>query len=67
MASYGHHIRKIGPDHFRLSWTVDHKCRGSRLRFPRSHSRDTDEAGAKKFAERWELTFPFQEKQDAVP
>ena len=53
--SYGHHIRAIGPDHYRLSWVVDFKYPSSRLRFPRSYDRDTDEAGANKFAKRWGL------------
>jgi hypothetical protein len=53
MSSYGHDVRMIAGDHFRLSWTVDHKYPSSRQRFPRSHSRDTDEAGAERFAKRW--------------
>lgn len=55
--SYSHSIRRIGPDHYRLYWTVDHYYSGSRLRFPRGASRDTDLAGAKRFAKRWELIF----------
>lgn len=52
---YGHDFRKIANDHYRLSWTIDRKHEGSRLRFPTSFSRDTDEAGAKRFAKKWRL------------
>lgn len=58
MASYSHRIRMIGPDHYRLSWTVDHTYPSSRLRFPRVHTRDTDEAGAKRFSKRHECPLP---------
>ncbi len=61
MSSYGHRVRKIGPDHYRLSWVVDRKYPSSRLRHPRSHSRDTDKAGAARFAKRWGLGFPVDE------
>ena len=56
--SYGHAIQHIGPDHYRLHWTVDRYYSGSRLRFPRGSSRDTDLAGAKRFAKRWKLPEP---------
>lgn len=62
MASYGQHIQRIAADHYRLSWTVDHKYPSSRLRFPRSHSRDTDKAGAKRFAKKWRLSMPSGER-----
>lgn len=55
--SYAHRIRKIGNDHYRLSWTVDFKYPNSRLRHPRGFSRDTDAAGAKRFAKKWKLAF----------
>lgn len=61
MSAYGHNIRKIAEDHFRLSWTVDHKYPTSRLRFPRSHSRDTDEDGAKRFAKKWDIRWVERE------
>lgn len=56
--AYGHDYRRIGWDHYRLSWTIDRKYSGSRLRFPTSYSRDTDLAGAKRFAKKWELQMP---------
>jgi hypothetical protein len=62
MSSYAHKIQYIGPDHYRLHWTVDHKYSGSRLRFPRGHSRDTDEAGAKRFSKRWNRPMPEVKK-----
>jgi hypothetical protein len=54
--SYGHGVQKIGPDHYRLSWTVDRKYLSSRLRFPIRYDRDTDEEGARRFAKRWGIT-----------
>lgn len=45
-------------DIYRLSWTVDFYYRGSRMRFPRRFSRDTDEAGARRFCRRWGIPLP---------
>lgn len=56
--AYGHSIRRIGPDHFRLGWTVDYKYATSRLWHPRGFDRDTDLAGAKRFAKRWNMEDP---------
>ena len=56
--SYGHKITKLGGGFFRLSWVVDRYYSGSRLRWPRGSSRDTDEAGAAKFAKKWNLKVP---------
>jgi hypothetical protein len=56
--SYGHSIYRMGEDWFRLHWTVDRYYSGSRLRFPRGASRDTDEAGAKRFAKKWGVQLP---------
>jgi hypothetical protein len=53
--SYGHSVRRIGHDHYRLHWTVDRYVSGSRLRFPTNYTRDTDTAGALRFAKRWGL------------
>lgn len=55
MASRSHKVREISHDHYRLSWTVDRYYRDSMLRWPRTATRDTDEAGAKRFAKRWNL------------
>lgn len=65
MSAYAHRIAKLGPDDYRLFWTVDHKYATSRLRFPRSHSRDTDTAGARRFAKRHGVTMP--EDREAQP
>lgn len=56
--SHGHHVRKIGPDHYRLTWAVDRHYSGSRLRHPVTYRRDTDLAGAQRFARRWSLQRP---------
>jgi hypothetical protein len=56
--SYAHSIQRIGPDHYRLSWAVDRYYAGSRLRFPRTDWRDTDTAGAKRFAKKWNVDLP---------
>jgi hypothetical protein len=56
--SMHHHIARIGPDHYRLYWTVDRYTKNSRLRLPTRYSRDTDEAGAHRFAKRWDVKMP---------
>lgn len=56
--SYAHSMQRFGRDHFRLHWTVDRYYPDSRLRFPRGCNRDTDLAGAKRFAKRWGLPEP---------
>jgi hypothetical protein len=56
--SYGHRIQRFGGDHYRLTWTVDRYYAGDRLRYPRRGTRDTDEAGAKRFAKRWGIDMP---------
>lgn len=55
--STNHCIAQFGPDDFRISWVVDFYYSGSRLRWPRQFSRDTDRAGAKRFAKRWNLAW----------
>ena len=59
-AAYGHAIRRIGPGHYRLSWTHDRKVAGSRLRFQATIRRDTDRAGAERFAKKWGVTLPAE-------
>ena len=54
--SYGHRVQVLGWDHVRLFWVVDFKYASSRLRFPRTFSRDTDTAGAERFMKRWRIT-----------
>lgn len=48
--SQGHSITSIGWGDYRLHWSVDRYYPGSRLRHPRSCHRDTDLAGAIRFA-----------------
>ena len=62
--SYGHSVRRIGPDHYRIWWTVDRYYAGSRLRHPRTSWRDTDLTGAKRFARKWELAAPEEMPDD---
>lgn len=57
-SGYGHRIQRIGRDHFRLFWTFDRKIAGSRLRWPTTVTRDTDEAGAKRYAKKWGAKMP---------
>lgn len=52
---YDHCVRRIGADHYRLSWTFDVKYPDSRLRWPRTITRDTDELGARKFVAKWNV------------
>jgi hypothetical protein len=52
--SSNHAVSHIGHDHYRLEWTVDRYTKNSRLRFPTRFNRDTDEAGAVKFAKKWD-------------
>jgi hypothetical protein len=61
--SYGHRIQRLGGNFYRLFWTVDRYYSGSRLRFPRTGSRDTDEAGAHRFAKKWGIDFDFDEAE----
>ena len=56
--SYGHKIALMPWGDYRIMWTVDRYYEGSRLRFPRGCTRDTDEAGARRFAKRWGLEMP---------
>jgi hypothetical protein len=56
--SYRHGVQRFGNDHYRIYWTVDRYYPTSRLRHPRLFQRDTDEAGAQRFAKRWGVEFP---------
>jgi hypothetical protein len=57
-SAYGFKTWQIGHDHWRMSWTVDFHYASSRLRFPRGFTRDTDFAGAQRFAKRHGLRAP---------
>ena len=56
--SYGHRVRRMGEDWFRLHWCLDYYYPTSRLRHPRGFDRDTDEAGAIRFCKKWGLELP---------
>lgn len=43
---------------YTISWTVDYRYDSKRIRYPRRFSRDTDEAGAKRFCKRWNIPMP---------
>ena len=53
----GFRIQRIGHDHYRLSWVVDRYYEWSRLRHPTGYKRDTDEAGARRFAKKHGIEF----------
>lgn len=65
--SYGHSISALGGGDYRLHWAVDRHYAGSRLRFPRTCHRDTDTAGAIRFAQKWEVTRMPKELWAALP
>ena len=56
---YGHSVRYIGWGGWRMSWCWDRKIAGSRLRHPQEITRDTDLAGAKRFAAKYALAEPL--------
>lgn len=57
--SYDHHCQYFERlDVYLISWTVDYKIAGSRLRFQRRTTRDTDERGARAFCKRWGIDMP---------
>jgi len=55
MASYAHHCKQIASDTYQISWMVDYKHTGSRLRYPRRMTRITDEQGANVFCAKWKI------------
>ena len=65
--SYNHAIRFLGPEDYRLAWTVDHyrsrdRLRyhrsGGHLRYPTEYSRIADRDGATRFAKKWGISMP---------
>ena len=57
-SSYGHRISVFMGDCYQLSLSFDVKLQGSRLRWSRTMTRDTDEAGALRFAKKWNIAMP---------
>jgi hypothetical protein len=62
--SKGHRIVRLSADLFRIYWSVDRYYPGSRLRHPTGYSRDTDLAGAKRFAKKWSVPMPAGSEVD---
>ena len=56
--STDHYILYLGGDDFRLSWQFDRYYPGRRLRWPTRGNRDTDRAGAERFAKKWGVKMP---------
>lgn len=56
--SYNHKIKYERPDEYVISWVVDFKYGGSRLRYPQGRRRDTNEKGARRFAKKWGIEMP---------
>lgn len=64
--SYDHRIQALGGGGYTISWTVDTKYEGSRLRYPTGHQRHTDRAGAERFAKKWGLKMPVEKAPPAA-
>lgn len=47
-----HHCRKLWGDTYEITWYP-----GSRLRFTQGMGRITDEAGARRYCEKWDIDF----------
>jgi hypothetical protein len=56
--SYFHAVKRLPDGSYLLSWQVDRYYKGSRQRHPRRCTRETDEAGARRFCKRWGLELP---------
>lgn len=53
-----HRIRRLGFDEYELSWRVEYKINGSRILHHRMMHRDTNRAGAERFAKKWGCPLP---------
>jgi len=63
VSGHGHHIQRLGSDWYRLSWSWDKKYSGCRYTYPKRLSRDTDLAGAERFAKKWGVAMPASPTQ----
>jgi len=53
---YGHYCEYHEHfNYYRIGWCFDRYYAGSRLRYPKRIERDTDESGAKRFCEKWDI------------
>jgi hypothetical protein len=50
-----HRVQRLSNDIYEISWVVDYYYKGCRQRFPRHFRRLTDEAGARRFAMKWDV------------
>lgn len=57
-----HHIERIYPDVYTISWQYEIKYSGSRQLFHKTMSRDTDKKGAERFAKKWGCPMPPEPK-----
>jgi hypothetical protein len=55
--AYGQRVKRWG-QYYEISWVVDYYYRGSRLRYPRGFSRETDKKGAERFCKKWHIDMP---------
>ncbi len=53
---YGHHISYLGWGVYRVSWLTDTKH--GKIRHPHRRGRDSDRAGAERFAKKWGCALP---------
>lgn len=55
---HSHRLRQLGPDTWRISWTIDRYYPSSQLRHPQTYQRITDDLGAKRFAKKHDIPLP---------
>lgn len=70
MRSSRHIIIKLGPDEFRLRWTVDLSFKskeGEWCPTSRERHKDTDLEGARRFAKKWRIQMPWAETKPFQP
>jgi len=61
--SYGHQCKRFTWG-YEISWTIDRYYSGSRLRFPTTYRRVTDEKGAERFCKKWGLEVPPERMEE---
>jgi hypothetical protein len=64
VSGHGHCIKRLTHDDFRLSWVYNKRVanRGRHLIWPTRITRDTDRAGAERFAKKWGCPMPEEPK-----
>ena len=61
-SAYGFRIERLSYGDYRLHWPSDRYYERSRLRHPTGGTRDTDEAGALRFAKKHGVEMPADPK-----